>query len=99
MSRTTVKARKNPIGKYFPDVIAVIVGQGKFVHIYDPELRLHICRSGKNAGKPPRAGEPDNRSTRRPVYYRSKAKHITCWRCLKLAFMNMKEGREPWESR
>lgn len=99
MSRIKSKARTNPIGKYFPGVIPVIVGQGKFVHIYDPDLRLHICRSGKNAGKPPRAGEPDTRASRRPVYYQSKSKHITCWRCLKLAYMNLHEGREPWESR
>jgi hypothetical protein len=91
------KARKNPLGKYLPDVIPVVVGKGQYVHIFHPLKRTHICHSGKNAGKAPVAGNPDERSTRQPVYYRSSAKNITCWRCLKLAHMNVQQGRAPWQ--
>ena len=89
------KARKNPLGRYFPGVIPVVVGNGEYVHIYHPNKQFHICKSGKNAGRPPVEG-PDQRSERTIQYYRSNAKFITCWRCLKLASINIAEGREPW---
>lgn len=91
------KARKNPLGRYFPDVIPVVVGNGDYVHIYHPVKNFHICKSGKNAGKAPING-PDLRQERLIQYYESKARFITCWRCLKLASINMAEGREPWRS-
>ncbi len=93
------KARKNPLGIYLPGVIPVIVGQGKFVHIYHPTEHVHLCRSGKNAGKPPASGAPDLRGTREQIYYRSQAKNITCWRCCKLGYMNLREGRPAWKGR
>lgn len=90
------KARKNPLGRYFPGVIPVVVGNGEYVHIYHPTKNFHICKSGKNAGKPPVNGNSDTRTQREVIYYRSNAKYITCWRCLKLASINLAEGREAW---
>ena len=91
------KAKKNPIGRYFKGVIPVLIGRGTLVHIYHPFDERHICNSGKNAGRPPRDGEVDQRGQKEVAYYKTRAKYITCWRCLKLGVMNEKAGREAWD--
>lgn len=94
------KARKNPLGRTFPGATTVVVGNGEYVHLFHPEHKRHICNSGKNAGKAPANPNADDlRAQRQPVYYATKARYVTCWRCLKLASMNLDEGRRAWESR
>ena len=92
------KARKNPIGRTYPGAITVVVGQGEYVHLFHPDHKRHICNSGKNAGRAPAKGE-DLRDQRQPIYYATKARFVTCWRCIKLASMNLAEGRQAWQSR
>lgn len=90
------KARKNPIGTPAPKGITLVqVGPyGKLVHVYDPQGDIHLCRSGKNAG---RVGEHGDRRGGPQALFRTKSKFITCYRCQKLATLNMDAGRPAWK--
>lgn len=90
------RAKRNPIGRLFADTIPVVIGNRTLVHIYHPKDQIHICLSGKNAGRPPTSGK-DRRGEKEFEYYRSNAKYITCWRCIKLGVLNESEGRRAWD--
>jgi hypothetical protein len=90
------KAKRNPLGRSFPGVTVVTVGNGTLTHIWHPVKRQHLCGSGINAGRIKDDGT-DNRGKAQD-FYRSKAKYITCWRCEKLGMMNESEGRAAWQS-
>ena len=69
---------------------------GKHTHLFDPywESRAeprtpHACKSGVNAGRGgPSGAEPE-------VYFDTEATMITCYRCAKLATMNMQLYGSP----
>ena len=94
------RARENPIGMPVGEGITLVrVGkQGKQTHVYDPNLEVKnqdgttvtvgapICLSGFKAIAP--GGKRFN-----PKLYRSDANFITCYRCEKLAQMNLRRHR------
>jgi hypothetical protein len=84
------RARRNPIGLHLPGIQLVRVGAGEHTHVLDPVEGVHICRKGRNAG---RQGPSDRPS----VLYPSSAQYVTCYRCVKLATMNIDAGRVPWQ--
>lgn len=89
------RARRNPIGFPAPSGVQVVrVGSGKHTHVYHPEKGTVICNSGKNAGNVGLHG--DRRGGAQQVY-RSDAHFITCYRCQKLAHMNLEQGRPAWQ--
>jgi hypothetical protein len=88
-------ARRNPEGLPAPAGIQLVqVGEhGKFVHMYDPVAKMHACKSGKNAGRGGKSGAMVNGD--KPLkLYATKSRNITCYRCAKLAEMNLKSGRK-----
>ncbi len=91
-----MKAKRNPLGRPFEGVTAVVVGNGTLTHIWHPKKQRHLCGSGVNAGRVKEDGT-DNRGKDQSIY-RSNAKYITCWRCEKLGRMNESEGRKAWQS-
>lgn len=85
-------ARPNPIGLRVDGGQVVRVGEGLHTHLLDPYRGAHLCRSGFNAGKRGGSGaSPEYRPTPRATV-------VTCYRCIKLAQINMDAGRKPWES-
>jgi hypothetical protein len=67
-----------PVGASDEGVIVVRVGEeGEFTHIYNPVTKAHLCRSGIKHGKV-------------PPLFASKGSHVTCYRCAKLAAINLK---------
>jgi hypothetical protein len=72
------------------------VGSGAHTHLLHPEEKKIICESGKNAGKMNEDGT-DNRGQKPQKLYKSDASFVTCYRCQKLATMNMEAGRPPWK--
>jgi hypothetical protein len=77
------RARVNPYGRPAGDVEVVQVGEkGKFTHIYNPRRKAHLCRSGIKHGNV-------------PELYPSMAQFVTCYRCQKLADVNVRSGRSP----
>lgn len=85
-------ARENPIGLRVSDAQVVRVGKGMHTHLLDPARGAHLCRSGFNAGK--RGG-----SGTAPVYRATpRATVVTCYRCIKLAEINLAAGRKAWAS-
>lgn len=88
-----MKARRNPVGlplRLPPDLPLVRVGNGFHTHLMDKKTGLHLCLSGKNAGIAGGSGA-------KPDVFRSDASAVTCYRCIKLAQLNMEQGREPWD--
>lgn len=81
------RAKLNPLGLQV-DAQLVRVGQGKHTHLYNPRTRLHACRSGVNAGR----GGPSGAI---PELHPVDSRRITCYRCAKLAQMNMDEHGSP----
>ena len=91
------EAKRNPIGRP-ADVKAwggkgalVRIGErGKLTHVYVPpkgrKTERTLCRSGADLS---RGGQE---------FYRSNANYITCYRCAKLATMNIQDGRAPWDA-
>lgn len=84
------KARKNPLGIAFPGATTVRVGVGEHVHLYDPIRGLHLCRSGRNAGRKGGSGVI-------PKVYKTDGAKVTCYRCIKLGKLNQAAGRKPWQ--
>jgi hypothetical protein len=96
------RARKNPQGLPVAagdQHLLVMVGdKSTLTHLYDPKLQMHACQSGKNAG---RAGmqafegaEPGQGEWLRnpPKLYQTTSSRITCYRCAKLAEINLKNS-------
>ena len=83
------KAKRNPYGLRAKGNMRIIrVGKGEHTHILNPKTSLHLCCSGKNAGKKGGSGA-------KPTLYESKAKFVTCYRCIKLAQANQSRGLNP----
>ena len=80
------RARRNPIGMPLEGVTIVRVGNGAHTHVYNPTKQVHLCESGKNAGV--RGG-----SGAKPPLFESDANFVTCYRCQKLAAINLAAGR------
>jgi hypothetical protein len=77
-------ARRNPVG--LPSSASVVrLGSGEHTHFLNPKTGLTLCESGAGRAK-----------SSQPIY-RSTAKQVTCYRCVKLAKMNLEAGREPWQ--
>ena len=83
------RARRNPIGLAVNSQL-VKVGKGEHTHIYNPKKGTALCQSGKNAGKKGGSGA-------KPALFQTSARYATCYRCIKLAELNMRQGREPWD--
>jgi hypothetical protein len=92
------RAKRNPRG-FHPSprdleskaVEIVRVGKdGGFTHIWNPYTQLHLCMSGVGTWN---ANEviPD-------IYTAPYAKTVTCYRCAKLATMNMQDHGSPLPS-
>lgn len=82
-----MKARLNPYGAPAPAGVDVVrVGQGQHTHVFNPETGMHLCNSGKNAGR----GGPSGAV---PTLYRSDANFVTCYRCAKLLGINARISR------
>lgn len=63
----------------------VTVGAGLHTHIYNPNTRMVLCKSASGRAK-----------EAQPLYL-SQARNVTCYRCAKLATMNIEAGRKPHE--
>lgn len=61
------------------------MGSGEHSHIYDPSTRHTLCRSAIGRAKSPQQ------------LYKSDADQVTCYRCVKLAQMNLEAGRQADE--
>ena len=96
------RARQNPQGLPVTDGDAryvVMVGErSTLTHLYDPVERMHACQSGKNAG---RKGMASFQGASRgqgewlrdpPKLYATTSRRITCYRCAKLAEINLKRN-------
>lgn len=78
------KARANPLGfPVGPNQTLVKVGNGFAVHILNRSTGLPLCRSGaaRAYGKQPVVSAPGG--------------FCSCYRCAKLAKMNVSSGRSP----
>ena len=99
------KAKPNPIGMpLMQGVQAVKIGKkGKQTHIYDPNLIVRnadgtiaakgapLCLSGFK-------GKSPGSSRFSPSLYASNANFITCYRCEKLAQMNLRRNGSVFPS-
>ena len=60
-----------------------------------------LCKSGKNAGRykkgEDRKAALKRRRAQTQEIYPSDARSVTCYRCAKLAEINMAAGRKPWD--
>lgn len=80
------RARQNPLGiSTSPETRLVRVGAGEHSHILNPDTGQTLCESGFG------------RSGRSQQLYKSDATQATCYRCAKLATMNLEAGRAPWQ--
>lgn len=70
----------------------VRVGKGVHTHLYDDARKAHLCRSGFNAGR------VKGGSSAVPEVYTAKGDVVTCYRCQKLAAVNIDAGRKAWDS-
>ena len=94
------RARQNPQGLPVPTAdqgLIVMVGErSTLTHLYDRNTGTHACQSGKNAGRGGMAtfggGRPGDGGWLRepPNLYGTKSNRITCYRCAKLAEINLK---------
>jgi len=90
------RARQNPIGLPAPSGVQVVrLGSGEHTHVYSPKDKKVICNSGKNAGRKADDGT-DRRGGNQPVY-KAEARFVTCYRCQKLAQINLEAGRQAWQ--
>jgi hypothetical protein len=77
------RARRNPIGLPVQrDVELVRVGDGEHTHVLHPSKMVHICESGVGRGA--------------KDLHPTDATYVTCYRCSKLAAMNLAAGRPAW---
>jgi hypothetical protein len=101
-STAPARARLNPLGLPVPQgAPLVLVGpHGERTHLYSEKLRDVICKSGKNAGRyasgANRAKALAARKKKGREFYPSDASEVTCYRCAKLAGINIAAGRKPW---
>lgn len=80
------RARRNPIGLVLPPGTQLVrVGNGEHTHVFNPKTGHTLCESGLG-----RAGGQQR-------LFQANARQATCYRCVKLAKMNLAAGREPWE--
>lgn len=92
------RARRNPIGLPVPEGTTLVrVGPyGQQTHIFHPKKGGVICQSGAGRAREPQdlyLVEPRG-SRRAPVHRDGFA---TCYRCAKLAELNLAAGREIWQ--
>lgn len=82
-----LRARPNPIGLVVQPLLHLVrLGSGEHTHVLNPNTGRTLCESGRGRAK---ATQP---------LFRSNARSITCYRCAKLARLNMEAGRQPWEA-
>jgi len=75
------RARRNPIGLPAPPGDTLVrAGTGKHTHVLSPSGGMTLCKSGVRGNK-------------RPKLYRTRAKFITCYRCIKLVEGRPKRAR------
>ena len=96
------RALDNPQGLPVPSRdqgLIVLVGErSTLTHLYDPGLGVHACQSGKNAGRKGMAALDDAPRgegkwlRKQPLLYATTSKRITCYRCAKLAEINLKNS-------
>jgi hypothetical protein len=88
------RARRNPIGLPAPLGAQVVrVGSGEHTHVYNGKGGV-LCNSGKGAG---RVGKYGDRRGGEQTIYATDAHFVTCYRCQKLAQMNLEAGRDAWQ--
>ena len=108
MAKRQSRTRRNPRSYPLRDrgtekpTLVVVGERGQLVHIYDPEEEEILCGSGKNAGRYPEGANREavlrkRQSQARVFYPASRATGVTCYRCAKLADINSRAGREPWD--
>jgi len=99
------RARQNPRGlptKGFdaPAPIVIRIGRyGKLTHILDAAEDGALCGSGKSAGRyregatpQERAAALENRRTRTQQLFHAEGEKPTCYRCIKLALLNLRKS-------
>ena len=96
------RARQNPQGLPVQPAdqrLLVMVGKrSTLTHLYDPTLGMHACQSGKNAGRQgleafEGAAYGQGQWLRDPPeLFATNSKRITCYRCAKLAEINLKNS-------
>ena len=81
------RIRLNPLGFTLKsnDGRLVRIGSGQHTHLLSPRTLTPICESGAGRAK------------EKQSLYASDGKVVTCYRCSKLAEMNVQAGRAPWE--
>jgi len=96
------KARLNPLGlPVSAGAPLVLVGpHGERTHLYSAKTGDVICKSGKNAGRYASGANHQTvlaaRREKGRKFYPSDATEVTCYRCAKLASINIAAGRKPW---
>ena len=96
------RARQNPQGLPVQSAdqrLLVMVGKrSTLTHLYDPAIGMHACQSGKNAGRQGLGAFEGAKYGQGqwlrdpPELYATQSKHITCYRCAKLAEINLENS-------
>jgi hypothetical protein len=95
------RTRHNPRGLPASGLELVRIGpHGQHSHIWDPVERRPLCGSGKSAGRYPKGASAAQKkeilAARQAAsdqnFYPSNAKEVTCYRCAKLAKMNLERS-------
>lgn len=82
------KARSNPLGMLQRDsAIVVRLGSGEHTHFLKEEAEQTLCESGRGRAK------------KKQQIFKSNATFATCYRCIKLAQINVEAGRRPGQAR
>lgn len=89
-------ARRNPLGLPL-DRAALLregsgivrVGSGEHTHLLHPS-GVQLCRMGKRPGRQGPSTQPSR-------IEQTDARFVTCYRCQKLATVNLTQGRKAWE--
>lgn len=89
-------ARRNPLGlpldraALLRDGSGIVrVGSGEHTHLLHPS-GVQLCRMGKRPGRQGPATSPSR-------IEQTDARFVTCYRCQKLATVNLTQGRKAWE--
>jgi hypothetical protein len=69
---------------------------GRLTHLYDPKEDVALCGSGRNAGRYPSDADHEDREDvliarrdKKQQFYRAEGEKVTCYRCIKLAQLNL----------
>lgn len=100
------RSRRNPRGLPVPEGIIVLVGKnGQNTHLLNPSTKQVLCKSGRAAGRYPSGASAAERKqilaarrAEKQEVYTSRAKEVTCYRCAKLAAINIEAGRDAWDA-